>query len=87
MRVKASRRHPDGVKAFVEQGVVRKELSDNLCFYNGEQAAIQQGRALLADLSLNRLDTQEGKLEGVAEAAGCYTRVLGSSAQERRGVA
>lgn len=46
MRVKASRRHPDSVKAFVEQGVVRKELSDNLCFYNGEQAAIQQGRAL-----------------------------------------
>lgn len=36
MRVKASRRHPDGVKAFLEQGVVRKELSDNLCFYNGE---------------------------------------------------
>lgn len=47
MRVKASRRHPDGVKAFVEQGVVRKELSDNLCFYNGEQAATQQGRVLL----------------------------------------
>ena len=35
MRVKASKRHPDGVKAFVEQGVVRRELSDNLCFYNG----------------------------------------------------
>ncbi|CAM9789414.1 unnamed protein product [Ectocarpus sp. 6 AP-2014] len=34
MRVKASRRHPDGVKAFVEQGVVRRELSDNFCFYN-----------------------------------------------------
>eukprot|EP00752_Nemacystus_decipiens_P015161 g13506.t1 len=34
MRVKASKRHPDGVKAFVEQGVVRRELSDNLCFYN-----------------------------------------------------
>lgn len=35
MRVKASKRHPDGVKAFVEQAVVRRELSDNLCFYNG----------------------------------------------------
>lgn len=35
MRVKASKRHPDGVKAFVEQGVVRRELSDNFCFYNG----------------------------------------------------
>ncbi|CAM9435802.1 unnamed protein product [Pylaiella littoralis] len=34
MRVKASKRHPDGVKAFVEQAVVRRELSDNLCFYN-----------------------------------------------------
>lgn len=36
MRVKASKRHPDGVKAFVEQGVVRRELSDNFCFYNGK---------------------------------------------------
>lgn len=35
MRVKASKRHPEGVKAFVEQGVVRRELSDNFCFYNG----------------------------------------------------
>lgn len=36
MRVKASRRHPDGVKAFVEQAAVRRELADNLCFYNSE---------------------------------------------------
>lgn len=35
MRVKAFKRHPDGVKAFVEQGVVRRELSDNFCFHNG----------------------------------------------------
>ncbi|CAM9717520.1 unnamed protein product [Laminaria digitata] len=34
MRVKASRRFPDGVKAFMEQAVVRRELGDNLCFYN-----------------------------------------------------
>ena len=39
MRVKASRRFPDGVKAFMEQGVVRRELGDNLCFYNGERTA------------------------------------------------
>lgn len=38
IRVKESKRYPDGVKAFVEQAVVRRELSDNLCFYNGEQA-------------------------------------------------
>ncbi|CAM9225217.1 unnamed protein product [Hapterophycus canaliculatus] len=34
MHVKASKRHPDGVKAFVEQGIVRRELSDNFCYYN-----------------------------------------------------
>lgn len=44
MRVKASKRYPDGIKAFVEQGVVRRELSDNFCFYNGENAI---GRMLL----------------------------------------
>lgn len=37
MRVKKDRRYPEGVKAFVEQGVVRRELSDNLCFYNGKE--------------------------------------------------
>lgn len=39
LRVKKSKRHPEGVKAFVEQAVVRRELSDNLCFYNGESFA------------------------------------------------
>lgn len=36
LRVKKAKSYPDGVKAFIEQGVVRRELSDNLCFYNGE---------------------------------------------------
>lgn len=43
MRVKASRRFPDGVKAFMEQGVVRRELGDNLCFYNGEKTTSHRG--------------------------------------------
>ncbi|CAN0417495.1 unnamed protein product, partial [Discosporangium mesarthrocarpum] len=34
--VRASKRHSDGVKAFIEQAVIRRELSDNLCFYNGK---------------------------------------------------
>lgn len=36
MHVRASKRHPDGIKAFVEQGIVRRELSDNFCYYNGK---------------------------------------------------
>lgn len=36
LRVKKAKSYPDGVKAFIEQSVVRRELSDNLCFYNGE---------------------------------------------------
>lgn len=40
MRVKASRRFPDGVKAFMEQAVVRRELGDNLCFYNGKRTIV-----------------------------------------------
>lgn len=43
MRVKMSKRHPDGIKAFVEQAIVRRELSDNLCFYNREYLAIDAG--------------------------------------------
>lgn len=46
MRVKQSKRHPEGVKAFVEQGVVRRELSDNLCFYNGEMTYRQYGEKI-----------------------------------------
>lgn len=32
--VKKSKKHADGIKAFVEEAVVRRELSDNFCFYN-----------------------------------------------------
>lgn len=35
LRVKRCRGNPEGIKSFVEQAVVRRELSDNLCFYNG----------------------------------------------------
>lgn len=34
LRVKQSKRYPEGVKAFIEQAIIRRELSDNLCFYN-----------------------------------------------------
>lgn len=36
LRVKQSKRYPEGVKAFIEQAIIRRELSDNLCFYNSE---------------------------------------------------
>ena len=26
----------DGIAAFIEEGVVRRELSDNFCFYNDD---------------------------------------------------
>ncbi|CAM9823819.1 unnamed protein product [Ascophyllum nodosum] len=34
MPVKSTKRYPEGVKAFMEQCIVRRELSDNFCFYN-----------------------------------------------------
>ena len=34
LNVKALGKYSDGVAAFIEEGVVRRELSDNFCFYN-----------------------------------------------------
>lgn len=32
-QVKAAKRHHESTAAFIEEGVVRRELSDNFCFY------------------------------------------------------
>lgn len=32
-RVKATKRYHDSIAAFVEEGIVRRELSDNFCLY------------------------------------------------------
>jgi deoxyribodipyrimidine photo-lyase len=34
LEVKKYRKHSEGTAAFIEEGVVRRELSDNYCFYN-----------------------------------------------------
>lgn len=34
LAVKKSGKRSDGIAAFIEEGVVRRELSDNFCFYN-----------------------------------------------------
>lgn len=34
IRVKAEQRHSDSTKSFVEEAIIRRELSDNFCFYN-----------------------------------------------------
>lgn len=45
MLVKSTKRYPEGVKSFIEQAVVRRELSDNFCFYNGEQKVVRSWTA------------------------------------------
>jgi deoxyribodipyrimidine photo-lyase len=32
-QVKATKRYHESIAAFVEEGIVRRELSDNFCFY------------------------------------------------------
>ena len=34
--VKRMGKSSDGIAAFIEEGVVRRELSDNFCFYNDD---------------------------------------------------
>ena len=41
LRVKAEHKHPEGTKSFVEEAVVRRELSDNFCFYNPNYDSLQ----------------------------------------------
>lgn len=36
LKVKAVKRYHDSIAAFIEEGVVRRELSDNFCFYQPE---------------------------------------------------
>jgi deoxyribodipyrimidine photo-lyase len=33
LEVRALKKHPNGTAAFIEEGVVRRELSDNFCYY------------------------------------------------------
>lgn len=40
-QVKATKRHHDSVAAFVEEGIVRRELSDNFCFYQPQYDSLE----------------------------------------------
>lgn len=34
-------KHPESVDAYVEEAIVRRELSDNFCFYNPKYDSIE----------------------------------------------
>ena len=47
-----SKRHPAAAKSFVEECVVRRELSDNFCFYNHAKYDSVEGASQWAQTSL-----------------------------------
>lgn len=49
---KYGKKYPEGVKAFIEESVVRRELSDNFCFFNPHYDCIE-GAANWAKTSLD----------------------------------
>ena len=59
--VRAFKKHPNGTAAYIEEGVVRRELSDNFVYYNPDGYDSLSGAAQWAQdsLELHRSDEQE----------------------------
>jgi deoxyribodipyrimidine photo-lyase len=57
--VRATKKHSEGAAAFIEEAVVRRELSDNFCFYNENYDSLEAAAGWAADsLELHSSDAR-----------------------------
>jgi deoxyribodipyrimidine photo-lyase len=57
--VRAAKKSSEGTAAFIEEAVVRRELSDNFCFYNQSYDSLEAAAGWARDsLELHSADTR-----------------------------